>query len=234
MDCCFTTSAAAPASAAAWGVLGSRRGRRGNTGYVPLYACEQCGFTRAAFRNDAAAAHRVEYPDCDGVMRIIFRSDERYRGHGNGAAAAAAAAAAGAEAPRRRQRAHPPPAQPRPAFALREHREPHGTLRLLVLGDLDLTAADTLSRRLAELKAFGLRVRIDLSKLAFIDSSGIQAVLAALTDARWTGWELEVAREVSPAVERAAQIVGIAEVLWPQGSDTKGKSAAAVRPIGTE
>jgi anti-anti-sigma factor len=183
---------------------------------VPLYACEQCGFTSAAFRNDAAAAHRVEYPDCDGVMRIIFRSDERYRGHGYGAAAV------GAEAPRRRRRPHPPPAQTRPAFALREHREPDGTLRLLVLGDLDFTAADTLSTRLAELKAFGLRARIDLSKLAFIDSSGIQALLAALTDARWTGWPLEVAREVSPAVDRAAQIVGISEVLWPQHSDTKG------------
>jgi len=27
---------------------------------VPLYACEHCGFTSAAFRNDAAAAHRLD------------------------------------------------------------------------------------------------------------------------------------------------------------------------------
>lgn len=46
---------------------------------MPLYACEHCGFTSAAFRNDAAAAHRLESPDCDGVMRIIFRSEDRYR-----------------------------------------------------------------------------------------------------------------------------------------------------------
>ena len=47
---------------------------------MPLYAFDHCGFTSAAFRTDAAAAHRLEYPDCDGVIRIIFRSDQRSRG----------------------------------------------------------------------------------------------------------------------------------------------------------
>jgi len=74
---------------------------------VPLYACERCGFTSAAFRNDAAAAHRLEYPDCDGVMRIIFRSEERYRGQPRAPAAGAHAAA------RSTQGATCPPAQPR-------------------------------------------------------------------------------------------------------------------------
>ena len=36
--------------------LGSFHRRRGNTRSVPLYACDHCGFTRAAFRADAAAA----------------------------------------------------------------------------------------------------------------------------------------------------------------------------------
>ena len=52
----------------------------GNTAFVPLYACERCGYTSAEFRPEAARLHRLEYPDCDGVMRIIFRSEERYRG----------------------------------------------------------------------------------------------------------------------------------------------------------
>ena len=60
--------------------LGSLRGRRGNTRSVPLYACDLCGLTSVAFRADAAAAHRLEYPDCDSVIRIIFRSDQRSRG----------------------------------------------------------------------------------------------------------------------------------------------------------
>ena len=52
----------------------------GNTVPVPLYACESCGYTSAAFRLEAARVHRLEYPECDGVIRIIFRSEERYRG----------------------------------------------------------------------------------------------------------------------------------------------------------
>lgn len=47
---------------------------------MPLYACERCGYTSAAFRPEAARLHRLEYPDCDGVMRIIFRSEESHRG----------------------------------------------------------------------------------------------------------------------------------------------------------
>jgi stage II sporulation protein AA (anti-sigma F factor antagonist) len=177
---------------------------------VPLYACERCGFTSAAFRNAAAAAHRFEYPDCDGVIRIIFRSEDRYRG----AASAPAAGFSQTAAPSSRE-GHAPPTQTRRHLAMRERPDPDGTLVLTLLGDLDLTTAETLSTRLAELKTAGHPVRLDLSQLSFIDSSGIQAVLAALTDARWTGWQLDVALQVSPTVERAANVVGIAQVLWP-------------------
>jgi anti-anti-sigma factor len=99
---------------------------------------------------------------------------------------------------------------------MREELDVDDTLRLILLGDLDLATAATFTARLAQLKTAGRPVRLDLSKLGFIDSSGVQALLVALTDARWHGWHLEVAREVSPTVERAAQIVGIAQVLWPQ------------------
>ena len=88
--------------------------------------------------------------------------------------------------------------QPRRAFAIREHPDRDGMLRLTLLGYLDLTTAETFRSRLAELKPSGRPVRLDLSQLAFIDSSGIQALLAVLTDARWTGWQLDVAQPVSP------------------------------------
>ena len=178
---------------------------------MPLYACERCGFTSSAFRPEAARLHRLEYPECDGAMRIIFRSEERYRGELYTPPAARPPAA-----PVSAQGAQPPAGKPDRAFAIRETLEPDQTVRLALLGDLDLTAAEEFSARLAELKAAGRRCRLDLSQLAFIDSSGVQALLLALTDARWTGWPLEVARGVSPSVERAVQIVGIAQVLWPQ------------------
>jgi anti-anti-sigma factor len=110
---------------------------------------------------------------------------------------------------------------------LREHFDTDETLRLAVLGDLDIAAAETLSKRLAELKAADRPVRLDLSEVAFIDSSGIQALLRALADARWSGWRLEVAREVSPSVERAAQVVKIGQVLWPEDLDPPRTDATA-------
>lgn len=177
---------------------------------MPLYACERCGYTSAAFRPEAARLHRLEYPQCDGVMRIIFRSEERYRGELYTPPTARPPAA-----PMNTQEAQPAALPSDHAFEIRETVDSDQTLRLAVCGDLDLTAAAAFSTRLAGLKATGRPCRLDLSRVAFIDSSGIQALLLALTDARWSGWPLDVARAVSPSVERAAQIVGIAQILWP-------------------
>jgi anti-anti-sigma factor len=176
---------------------------------VPLYACESCGYTSAAFRPEAARLHRLEYPACDGVMRIIFRSEERYRGE------LYIPPPASPPAPPTAPEAQARVGKPDRTFAIRETVDHDQALRLTLLGDLDLIAAEALDARLADLKPAARPTRLDLSQLAFIDSSGIQALLLALTGARWTGWRLEVAPEVSPTVERAAQIVGIAQVLWP-------------------
>ncbi|MGN6867907.1 MAG: STAS domain-containing protein [Solirubrobacteraceae bacterium] len=101
-------------------------------------------------------------------------------------------------------------------FEMRERLNVDGWLRLTLLGELDLSVAGMLGTRLEELKAARAPVRLDLSALTFIDSSGLQALIVALIDARSIGWQLEVVPEVSPSVERAAQAVGIAQVLWPQ------------------
>lgn len=204
--------------------FGSVSRPEGNTKSVPLYACERCGFTSAAFRLEAAAAHRLGCPDCDGVIRIVFRSEDRYRGQ-TYEPQPATAPATGNSGP-----AEGLPAAPGRVFAMRERLDADETLRLTLLGDLDLAVADRLTARLAELKAAGRPVRLDLSQLVFIDSTGVQALLIALIDARWIGWQLEVAPEVSTSVERAAQIVGIAEVLWPQDRAAGRPDAAPIAP----
>jgi anti-anti-sigma factor len=192
----------------------------GNTGGVPLYACESCGYTSAAFRPEAARLHRLEYPNCDGVMRIIFRSEERYRGEPY-----TPPSATPPPAPLTRPQEQVPVGKPDRTFAIRETVDHDQALRLTLLGDLDLITAEALGARLDDLKSAGRPTRLDLSQLAFIDSSGIQALLLAVTGARWTGWQLEVAPEVSPTVERAAQIVGISQVLWPPDPDPSQKAA---------
>lgn len=153
-------------------------------------------------------------------MRIVFRSEDRYRGQTYASRMAPQRAAPTSE------KGQMPPAGAGRVFAMRERVEADGTLRLTLLGDLDVTVAERLRARLEELRAAGARVRLDLSQLVFIDSSGVQALLVALTDARSIGWQLEVAAEVSPTVARAAEIVGIAQALWPEGRPHPGTTAA--------
>lgn len=192
---------------------------------MPLYACERCGFTSAAFRLEAVSAHRLEYPDCDGVMRIVFRSEDRVRGR-----SLAFGGVSGQSAPPV-QEGQGLPLAGRRVFEVRERLDVDGMLRLILGGDLDLPVTETLSGRLEELKAAGGPVRLDLSQLAFIDSSGLQALIVALIDARSIGWQLEIAPEVSPSVERAAQVVGIAQVLWPQDRpDPRSDPAQSATP----
>jgi anti-anti-sigma factor len=178
---------------------------------VPLYACDRCGFTSAAFRVDAARAHRLEYPDCTGTIQIIFRSEERSRSRNRRPKWVAQQTA-----PAHAREALPEGTRLEREFEILERSDADGRLHLQLRGDLDVAVAHRLSDRLRELKPTGRPVRLDLSELAFIDSTGMQALLVALTDARWEGWELDVARTVSPSVRRAAHIVGVARALWPE------------------
>ena len=58
-------------------------------------------------------------------------------------------------------------------------------------------------------------MRLDLSELDFIDSSGVQALVVGLKYARRSGRELEVDRRVSASVERLIEMMGIGAQLWP-------------------
>ena len=155
-------------------------------------------------------------------MRIMFRSADRNRGGYDARDLASPARArdsqVGAAATHSSR-----------ALVVGERLDAGGMVRLTLLGDLDVAGAEALNARLVELKTAGRRVRLDLSRLAFIDSSGIQALIVTLTDARSTGWQLEVAPEVSPSVTRAAEIIGIARILWPADPDPNPSNAPSSR-----
>ncbi|HYB26265.1 MAG TPA: STAS domain-containing protein [Solirubrobacteraceae bacterium] len=58
-------------------------------------------------------------------------------------------------------------------------------------------------------------VRLDLSQLEFIESSGVRAIVLGLKHARRDGAKLDVDRRVSSTVARMIEIMGIAVQLWP-------------------
>jgi anti-anti-sigma factor len=100
-------------------------------------------------------------------------------------------------------------------FRLEERFERDGTLRLMLIGELDLAVIDHLATRLRELRKENYPVRLDLSGLQFIDSSGIREILREIADARRDGWELEVDGPMTDQVARTVDLVGVREFLWP-------------------
>jgi anti-sigma B factor antagonist len=102
-----------------------------------------------------------------------------------------------------------------PSFEIDQSRDADGVLRLWLIGDLDLVGKDQLETLLRRLRLDGSAVRIDLSRLEFLDSSGLRSLVTAVDDARSDGWSLTVDPTLPPAVRRVIDIVGVADMLWP-------------------
>ena len=105
-----------------------------------------------------------------------------------------------------------------PSFEIRESVDADGRVRLALIGELDIAVADTVEERLRGLRDDGRAVRLDLSALEFIDSSGVRAIVLGLKHARQSGSALEVDRHISATVERMVAIMGIGPQLWPDDS----------------
>ena len=102
-----------------------------------------------------------------------------------------------------------------PSFEIRETIDGDGALRVALIGELDIAVANAVEQRLRLHRDEGRWVRLDLSGLDFIDSSGVQTIVLALRHARQSECELEVDRRVSKSVQRMVDMMGIGPALWP-------------------
>ncbi len=100
-------------------------------------------------------------------------------------------------------------------FGVEETVDSDGHVRLLLTGELDHATTRGLTQRLDQLKESSSPVRLDLSRLEFIDSSGIRFLLLSVREARADGWKLDLDRSVSWQVERVIKVLGIDSMLWP-------------------
>ena len=91
-------------------------------------------------------------------------------------------------------------------FEIRETSQ-DGWLCLSLTGELDRAAANQLEGRLASLRVPRSPVRLDLSALDFIDSSGIRLLIQTIGDARLKHWDVEIDPHLSPPVERLFKLV---------------------------
>ena len=87
--------------------------------------------------------------------------------------------------------------------------------KVALRGELDLHGAGLLVDRVADLVEGGVpAIEVDASELAFIDSSGIKALL----DARQAADEANVDFSIRPASDRlvwVAKVTGISDLLLP-------------------
>ena len=92
-------------------------------------------------------------------------------------------------------------------LAIEENRD--GDERVIALsGELDLSNADRLRDRLESARADAERVIVDLSRLAFIDSTGLRVLLRAEQASRTDGGKLSFVR-ARGQVERVMKVAGI-------------------------
>ncbi len=112
--------------------------------------------------------------------------------------------------------------EPPPSFAMEESVGADRTVRLSLRGELDLSTAEDLQARLEQLTRDRVKVRLDLSRLAFIDSSGIAVLVAGVRANR----ALEIEDQLTPAVQRVFDVTGIAAFL----RDTNQVSPARLSP----
>jgi anti-sigma B factor antagonist len=89
--------------------------------------------------------------------------------------------------------------------------EPEYEVRLL--GELDMSTAAQLREELLRLASDGATmVTVDLSELAFVDSTGLSVLITGLKRLRQQGGDL-VLRSPSPGTRRVLEITGLTEVF---------------------
>lgn len=111
--------------------------------------------------------------------------------------------------------ASPPPGSP---LYIEHDRLPDGTIRLALVGELDLATMDLLEQDLDQATATEKRLVLDLRRLQFIDSSGLHALLRIDRRLTEAGGKLTIVRGPR-AVERLFRLTGLDTRLRMVDSD---------------
>jgi anti-sigma B factor antagonist len=91
-----------------------------------------------------------------------------------------------------------------------------GTVAVAVAGELDVLSAPELAAALRDalIRYRPRRVEVDLGEVNFMDSTGIQVLVAANNDAAAAGGGVTVVR-ASPQVQRVLRLTGLLDALGP-------------------
>jgi anti-sigma B factor antagonist len=101
---------------------------------------------------------------------------------------------------------------PPPRWKVTEVADLRGDRLILVHGELDIATAPRLAALLKRLRERRHPVVLDLSEVAFMDSSGLNVLLDARDSSRRDGWSFRI-RRVSPRVARLARLAGAEDLI---------------------
>ncbi|HZU61977.1 MAG TPA: STAS domain-containing protein [Solirubrobacteraceae bacterium] len=96
-----------------------------------------------------------------------------------------------------------------------------GILRLSLAGELDRWSAPLLEDRLGRLRALKTPVRLDLSQLEFIDSTGVRVLVQSVGDARIKRWQFQIERELAPQVASLFRLMHLDRFIEGDGPAVK-------------
>jgi anti-anti-sigma factor len=99
-----------------------------------------------------------------------------------------------------------------PRWKVTEVADLRGDRLILVHGELDVATAPRLAALLQRLREHRRPVVLDLSEVAFMDSSGLKVLREAHAAGRRDGWSFSI-RRVSPRVAKVARLAGAEELL---------------------
>lgn len=99
-----------------------------------------------------------------------------------------------------------------PVFSLELATGEDGLVTVLASGELDLAVVDTFAAAIRDAAASGA-VRLDLSGLTFMDSTGVRTLNTALREASEGGHALSVSGELHPSVRQILELTGMLALL---------------------
>jgi anti-anti-sigma factor len=104
-------------------------------------------------------------------------------------------------------------------FEVAQDLDADGVVRVSLRGELDLSTAEPVRVKLAELIAARTPTRLDLSGLSFMDSTGFQRLYESVRAAHEAGCQFEIVDQLMPQVQRLIELIDGRQLLWPGATD---------------
>lgn len=104
------------------------------------------------------------------------------------------------------------------SFSISSALDGAGTRRISVRGELDLAHSSELRDELLGELSSAASVVLDLSRVPFIDSTGLSAIVAAVNRARELDCGFQVSSELQPQARRLMELTGVLPLLSLEGA----------------